>query len=236
MPETFIQDKAKEAAGKAAADLIQNGMTVGLGTGSTVAFFISRLAERCKAGLKIQAIATSLRSEELAKKLGIPLLSEPAIETVDIAIDGADEIDKKGQMIKGGGGALLREKIVAFMSHHMIIIVDEKKCVETLGSFPLPVEISPFCYRATLKHLQINGFDPHIRKTQEGALYKTDNGNCIADLHFKKPIEDLSQVSRTLQSLPGVLEIGLFLDLKPTILIGHSNGTTTTLTKDIYDL
>jgi ribose 5-phosphate isomerase A len=230
MPETFIEDKAKEAAGKAAADLVQNGMTVGLGTGSTVAFFISRLAERCKEGLKIQTVATSTRSHELAKKLNIPLLDETTVESLDISVDGADELDKSGHMIKGGGGALLREKIVASMTKHLIIIVDEKKCVDRLGTFPLPVEISCFCYHATLKHLKSSGFDPHMRKNKDGGLFLTDNGNLIADLHFKKPIENLEKTNTELQSITGVLETGLFLNLKPTVLIGHSNGTTTTLT------
>lgn len=230
MPETFIQDKAKEAAGRAAAELIQNGMTVGLGTGSTVAFFIYRLAERCKEGLNILSVATSTRTQELAKQLGIPLLEESKVDRLDIAVDGADEIDYSKQMIKGGGGALLQEKIVAAMTKQMIIIVDEKKCVEKLGAFPLPVEISCFCYHATLKHLKSRGFDPHMRKNKDGGLFLTDNGNYIADLNFKNLIENLEMTDTELQCIPGVLETGLFLNLKPTVLIGHSNGTTTTLT------
>lgn len=230
MPETFIQDKAKEAAGIAAANLVQNGMTVGLGTGSTVAFFITRLAERCKEGLKIQAVATSHRSSKLAKTLQIPLLDEDSVDSLDISVDGADEIDKFKQMIKGGGGALLREKIVYAMTKQMIIIVDEKKCVDKLGAFPLPLEISCFCYKATLKHLKNAGFDPHMRKEKDGSLFLTDNGNYIADLHLKKPIENAEALNTQLQCITGVLETGLFLKLKPTVLIGHSNGKTTTLT------
>ncbi len=215
MPETSIQDKAKEAAGIAAANLIQNGMTVGLGTGSTVAFFIAKLAER---KLKIKAIATSIRSHDLAKQLGIPLLEE--IDSLDIAVDGADEIDKSGNMIKGGGGALLREKIVASMAKKLIIIVDEKKQVDKLGAFPLPVEISPFCYTATLEHLK--RFNPQLRK------YRTDNGNYIADLHIKS-IDNATKLNTELQNIPGVLETGLFLNLNPTVLIGHADGKTTTI-------
>lgn len=230
MPQTFIQDKAKEAAGRAAADLIQDGMTVGLGTGSTVLFFIERLAERCKEGLKVQVIATSTRSLDLAKKLKIPLLDESTVESLDIAVDGADEIDKSKQMIKGGGGALLREKIVADMAKQLIIIVDEKKCVDNLGTFPLPIEISCFCHQATLKHLKCAGFDPNMRKNKDDGLFLTDNGNYIADLHFKKPIENIEKTNAKLQSITGVLETGLFLNFKPTVLIGHPNGNTTTLT------
>lgn len=221
MPETFIQDKAKEAAGIAAANLIQDGMTVGLGTGSTVAFFIASLATR---KLKIKAVATSFRSAELAKKLGISVLDEA--ETLDIAVDGADEIDKLGQMIKGGGGALLREKIVASMTKQMIIIIDEKKYVDKLGAFPLPVEISTFCYKATLQHLA--EFSPRLRKSKDGKPFLTDNGNYIADLHLKS-IENPELINAKLQSITGVLETGLFLNLKPTVLIGHTNGKTTTL-------
>lgn len=222
MPETYIQDKAKEAAGVAAANLIQSGMTVGLGTGSTMAFFIARLAER---KLKIKAVATSIRSAELAKKLGIPLLDEAA--ELDIAVDGADEIDKHKQMIKGGGGALLREKIVASMAKKLIIIIDEKKYVDKLGHFPLPVEISPFCYKATLEHLA--GFDPRMRKDKDGQLFLTDNGHYIADLHLKSPIENAVKMNTQLQNITGVLETGLFLNLNPTVLIGHPDGKTTTL-------
>lgn len=232
MPQTFIQDKAKEAAGRAAAELIQNGMSVGIGTGSTVAFFIARLGERCKEGLQIQAVATSKRSAELAKKSGIPLLDvldENAVEKLDMSVDGADEIDKAGQMIKGGGGALLREKIVVAMTEHMIIIVDEKKCVDALGTFPLPLEISCFCYQATLKHLKNAGFDPRMRKNKDGGLFLTDNGNFITDLHLKKPIENLDKLNTELQNITGVMETGLFLNFKPTVLIGHSDGKTTTL-------
>ncbi len=214
-----IHDKAKEAAGKAAAELIQNGMTVGIGTGSTVAYFIEHLASRCKKGLKIKAIATSLKSETLAKKGGIPLLDEKKVKTLDIAVDGADEIDPKMQMIKGGGGALLREKIVAFMAKEMIVIVDEKKYVKTLGAFPLPVEVSPFGINATLQHLK--PFFPKIRPK-----FISDNGNLIVDLHLKKKIRNAAKLDQQLKNIPGVLETGLFINIANMVIIGYEDGRT----------
>lgn len=219
MPEQFIHDKAKEAAGKAASELIQNGMTVGLGTGSTAAYFIKHLAFRCQNGLKIKAIATSSASETLAKKGGIPLLDEKKIKTLDIAIDGADEIDCRLQMIKGGGGALLREKIIACMANEMIAIVDQKKYVKTLGAFPLPIEVSCFGIAATLHHLR--QYHPKVRPN-----FLSDNGNFIVDLHLKKKIRHVEELDRQLKSIPGVLETGLFVNIAKMVIIGYEDGST----------
>ena len=148
----------KKIAGYKAADLVENGMIVGLGTGSTAAFFIERLIERYKHGLQVEVVATSIQSENLAKSGGLTVLDVNDLSFIDVTVDGADEVDKNKQMIKGGGGALLREKIIASMSEEMIVVVDESKCVEKLGKFPLPVEIVSFAYRSTIDRFEKLGF------------------------------------------------------------------------------
>lgn len=224
MPESSIQDKAKDAAGKAAAQLIQNGMAIGLGTGSTVAYFLYHLGIRCKEGLKISGLPTSNKTAELAMKNSIPLIDPLTVFELDLAIDGADEIDKNKQMIKGGGGALLREKISASMAREMIVIVDEKKCVEKLGAFSLPVEIAPFGLNATLKHLKSAGFYPILRSS-----FISDNGNYIADLKLNKLIDDPIKLDLQLRKISGILETGLFINLAKTVIIGHPDGNASIL-------
>ena len=174
---------AKKAAGYAAADLIQGGMVVGLGTGSTTAFFIEALARRHREGLKITAVATSEQSKRQAEHLGIPMLDPEIITILDVTVDGADEIDPAKNMIKGGGGALLREKLLAQSSREMIVIVDETKLVDHLGDHPLPVEIAPFVYRTTIQRLQNNGYQGALRMTRENTPFVTDNGNFIFDIN-----------------------------------------------------
>lgn len=227
MPDSAIRNKAKEAAGKHAADLVVDGMCIGLGTGSTTAFFIEALIARCRQGLKVRAAATSLKTRALAEAGGIPLINDEDLTWLDLCVDGADEIDPKKQMIKGGGGALLREKIVASMAQEMIVIVDEDKLVKQLGHFPLPVEIAPFAYQATLAHLLGAGLTPMIRKTADHTPYKTDNGNLIADLHFENGIDDPVLLDRKLKSIAGVIETGLFIHMAGRVIIGHPNGTVT---------
>lgn len=229
MPDSSIQDKAKKAAGYAAADFIQDGMTLGLGTGTTITYFITRLIERCQEGLKVAAIATSNYSATLALKGNIPLLSNDSITKIDLAVDGADEIDPQKRMIKGGGGALLREKITAYMADEMMIIVDESKCVEKLGAFPLAIEIAPFGYAATLEHLKKAGFYPILRTGTTFAFFLTDNGNYIADLHFQDFIQNPEELDQKLHSIPGILETGLFLNLAKKVIVGYPNGKTTIL-------
>lgn len=216
---------AKKAAAKAAAALIQDGMIVGLGTGSTAQFFIESLIERCRdEKLKIAAVTTSKRSYSQAKTGGIPLYDVNEIIKVDITVDGADEIDSKKRMIKGGGGALLREKIVANMSNEMIVIVDPDKLVTHLGKFPLPIEIATFGYMATLHHMQELGFNGLLRLDSQGGLYLTDNGNYIVDVALKYPCVDPEAQNTLLQSIPGVLETGFFLGFAGRVLVGHPDG------------
>lgn len=218
------QEIAKQAAGEAAIDFVKSGMLIGLGTGSTTAFFIKSLIDRCKSGLKIKAVATSMRSYQQAYAGGIPLIDINTISTLDLTIDGADEIDGQKRMIKGGGGALLREKIVAAMSAEMIVIVDEKKIVQKLGKFPLPLEILPFGFRATLKHIEALGYKPMIRKTPEGEDFITDNGNNIFDIRYSESMETPEAENDRLLRIPGVIETGFFFNLAKKVIVGYDDG------------
>lgn len=216
-------DNGKKAAGVAAAELVQDGMLVGLGTGSTAAFFIRHLIERCRQGLKIEAVATSTASYELAKKGGIPLIDINQITSIDFAADGADEIDSQKRMIKGGGGALLREKVVASMSKEWVVIVDSKKWVTRLGKAPLPVEILPFAYRATEAKIEKLGLEGEFRRAQE-RFFVTENGNYIFDIHFKDFIKHPEELNQQLIQIPGVLETGFFFNLAHQVIIGYPDG------------
>lgn len=223
--DNIIQDQiAKKSAAYAAASFIQNGMTVGLGTGTTATFFIERLIERCREGLKISAVATSSRSEALARQGGIPIEDINHLLAIDLTVDGADEIDINKCMIKGGGGALLREKIVASMSKEMIVIVDETKLVNKLGKFPLPVEIVPFGYTATIHHIEKLGWSGKLRMTPTDEFFRTDNGNYIYDIHFNELINDPEQLQHRLREIVGVIESGLFIRLAKRVVIGYNNG------------
>jgi ribose 5-phosphate isomerase A len=217
-------DQGKKAAAMAAVNLIEDGMVIGLGTGSTASYFIRGLAERCREGLKVTAVASSKQSEELALSLQVPIVDIDTLTSLDLVVDGADEIDPQKQMIKGGGGALLREKIIATMSREMVVIVDASKCVQTLGAFPLPIEILPFASRATLFHLQKLGLQGHMRQCKDGALFVTDNGNYIYDIHEGLLNTNLEHLNEALLSIPGVLETGLFLNLAGRVFVGTADG------------
>jgi ribose 5-phosphate isomerase A len=217
-------ESAKKAAAQHAATLIHDGMLVGLGTGSTAKFFIEALGEKCKNGLNIKAVATSVASANLAKELQIFLVDINTLDRLDITVDGADEIDKQLQMIKGGGGALLREKIVASMSKMVIAIVDEAKVVEHLGKFLLPVEILQFASKATLASLKRHGYHAVLRAAKDGATYVTDNGNFIADIKLPYPCSEPEEVDRDLKQIPGVLETGFFLHMAKMAIVGFPDG------------
>ncbi len=215
----------KKAAGYAAAELIENEMLVGLGTGSTVFHFINRLIERTKEGLSIQAVSSSLNSENQAKKGGIPFADINTITSIDITVDGADEIDGEKRMIKGGGGALLREKILANTSREMIVIVDESKVVEKLGKHPLPLEILPFAREAIIDKIKKFGFHGTLREHHKDGPYVTDNGNMIYDIHFESLRDDPEKDHEKLLRIPGVLETGFFLSHAGRVFIGKGDGT-----------
>lgn len=214
---------AKAAAGKRAAEWVEDGMTVGLGTGSTAAMFIAALGKRCLEGLRIQAVATSQASAAQAVAAGIPLIAPDFLLVVDLTVDGADEVDPQHRMIKGRGGALLREKIIASMSREMVVIIDESKQVEQLGLGVLPVEIVPFGHSATLAQLGMLGCQGAIRQTDKGAPYVTDNHNYIADLTVP-PALDIVYLDRALHAIPGVVETGFFFNLAGRIVVGYDDG------------
>lgn len=213
----------KQLAAEKAVEYVEDGMRVGLGTGSTAYWAIRKLGERVKDGLKITAVATSQASEDQARELGIPLVSFAEVDHLDITIDGADELDGKLQLVKGGGGALLREKIVAMGSTRMIVVADESKAVQTLGKFPLPVEVVPFAYEWTLKDLAKLGCKPVLRRSGD-ELYRTDNGNYIADCHFGE-IASPPELAKALEIIPGVVEHGLFIGIAEFAIIGKSDGS-----------
>lgn len=216
----------KEQIGKKAASFVQDGMIIGLGTGSTAAAFIHALKARMtKEPLKIVCVATSLASEQLALSLNIPCTSIDAITAFDITFDGADEIDLQKRMIKGAGGALLREKIIAKASKEVLILVEEKKCVDTLGKAKLPVEIVPFGHKLTVAHLAKLGYHSTQRKNPDNAAFITDNGNFILDIQLSNAQESPEDADLKIRSVPGVVETGFFFHLANRIIIGKNDGT-----------
>lgn len=214
----------KEAAALAAAELIQEGMLVGLGTGSTVAFFLKRLGERCKEGLSIRAAASSIRTEKIAQGLGIPIIELKGL--LDVVVDGADEVDYRKRLIKGGGGALLREKMLAFHSRQMIVIVDEEKLVSNLGKAVLPIEIVAFGHEATKRAVLDQRLSVKLRLNHENTPFITDNGNYILDADISHYNDQLEELDIKLRQIPGVVETGLFLGLANKIIVGHEDGST----------
>lgn len=218
-----MEPNMKKLAAEKAVEWLEPGMLVGLGTGSTAYWAIKRIAERVKEGLDIRAVASSVRSEQMAAEWGIPLVPIEEVDRIDVTIDGADEVDSRFNLIKGGGGALLREKVLAASSAKLYIVADESKRVETLGQFPLPVEIVPFATRLTLNRLKELGCEPVIR-TEKDQAYRTDNGNLIADCKFGS-IPDPERLTVQLNQIPGVVENGLFAGMTSAVVFGRSDGT-----------
>lgn len=216
---------AKQLAAEKAVSFLDDGMTIGLGTGSTAYWAIEKIGEKVKKDKwKIKAIATSLRSEEQARSLGIPIVDFSSVHAIDITIDGADEVNEKLQLIKGGGGALLREKIVATNSLQMIVVADESKWVATLGKFPLPVEVVHFGWERTFEKLQILGCDP-TRRMNGTEPYLTDNGNYIIDCAFGV-IKDPPALHESVNAITGVVDNGLFIHIASKLVLGFNNGET----------
>jgi len=215
----------KQLAAEKAVSFLDNGMTIGLGTGSTAYWAIEKIGEKVKKeGWNIKAIATSVVSEEQARGLGIPIFDFSSIKSIDITIDGADEVDPKLQLIKGGGGALLREKIVAVNSKQVIIVADESKWVETLGKFPLPVEVVHFGWERTFDKLQMLGCEAK-RRMKGTTPYLTDNGNYIVDCAFGE-IKDPQLLQELVNAITGVVDNGLFIHIASKLVLGLNNGET----------
>ena len=220
----------KQLAAEHAVGFVKSGMTVGLGTGSTSAFAIEAIGNKVKQGLSIKAVASSIRSEDMAREHGITLIPFAEVESIDIYIDGADEVDSNMNLIKGGGGALLREKILAFNSKQFFVIVDDSKLVRFLGKFLLPVEITSFAKELTIKQLQKLGCTTQMRRSGSDP-YITDNGNFIMDCNFKQ-IENVERLHQSINAIPGVVENGLFLNsIVHEVVVGYSNGEVKVLNK-----
>ncbi|MGB8000309.1 MAG: ribose-5-phosphate isomerase RpiA [Anaerobacillus sp.] len=214
----------KKLAGEKAASYVQDGMTVGLGTGSTVYWTILEIANMVKSGMSIKGIPTSKTTETLAKENGIPLISLEDVTSIDLTIDGADELNEDLTLIKGGGGALLREKIIAYHSTHMIVVADSSKYVQEIGKFPLPIEIAPFGSTKTIDTLKELGCQAAIRKEND-SLFVTDNGNYIVDCSFGK-IHFPSTLHDSINHIPGVVDNGLFIGYAQKALIGQGKSIT----------
>jgi ribose 5-phosphate isomerase A len=216
----MAHENEKELTGRAAAQMVRDGDVVGLGTGSTAYFTVIALGERVKAGLKIIGIPTSVKTADLARSIGIPLTTLDEHPEIDITIDGADEIDPKLRMIKGGGGALLREKVVASASKKMVAVVDSAKTVPVLGKFPLPVEIIAFARVVVEKKMVALGGSPKLRAKADGSPYITDNGNEILDCSFGQ-IADPPALALILSNTPGIVEHGLFIGIASLALVAR---------------
>ncbi|MGA0924605.1 MAG: ribose-5-phosphate isomerase RpiA [Lutimaribacter sp.] len=227
-------DKAKFFAAKRAVDFVEDGMRVGLGTGSTAAWMVRCLAEVVRQdGLKIRAVPTSTRTAALARELGIEVVSLDEAKWLDLTIDGADEFDGDLNLIKGGGGALLQEKIVATASDQMIVIADAGKEVGALGAFPLPVEVIPFGWQTTkalieemLVSIDVLGRSTSLRMNGDRP-FVTDEGNHILDLHLGR-IGNARQLAMVLNQVPGVVENGLFIDICDVVVVGYGDGRVET--------
>jgi len=224
-----MADTEKQAAARRALDFVQDGMKLGIGTGSTAEEFVKLLAERVADGLKIIGVPTSERTLALATKLGVPMSNLDDTPHLDLTIDGADELDAGLSLIKGGGGALLREKIVATASDRMIVIADASKVVTTLGAFPLPLEVIPFGSLATVRRIaevaSAHGCQGKIvrRADSYGEPFFTDSENFIYDCHFGK-IPDPAGLAQALNLIAGVVETGLFIDIASLALVGTPSG------------
>lgn len=223
-------DTAKFVAAKRALDYVENGMRLGLGTGSTAAWMVRILGEMVREeGLKVVGVPTSDRTADLARRAGIPIATLEEVKWLDLTIDGADEFDSNLALIKGGGGALLQEKIVATASDHMVVITDASKEVDTLGAFPLPVEIVPFGWETTkalieeaLMNVDVMGHSGTLRLNGDEP-FVTDEGHYILDLHLRR-IGAPRKLSLVLNQIPGVVENGLFIDICDTVVIGYGDG------------
>ena len=218
------QDALKKAAGIEAAKLIQNGMIAGLGTGSTVRFLVDELGRRVQEeGLEFTGVTPSRRTQEQAEGYGIKIVDIDDVDHIDVTIDGADEVDKNFNGIKGGGAALLWEKIVATNSNKIVWIVDESKVVDTIGKFPLPVEVIPFGAGQVVKKFEARGYKPVLRLDAEGQPVRTDENNYVVDLHLEC-IEHPEALADDLINTVGVVEHGLFLHMVDQVIVGDPNG------------
>lgn len=222
-------DLAKINAAAAALDFVEDGMLLGLGTGSTAAHFVRLLGERVKKGLNVRGVPTSEATDKLARDVGVPIVPVDRVGSLDLAVDGSDEVDGAFRLIKGGGAALLREKIIAGAAKHFVVIADESKMVDTLGAFPLPVEVTAFGFTLTaqriysaLKAHGCHGTEAGLRE-RDGKPVVTDGGNYIIDCKCAA-IPDAEGLADALKRITGVVEHGLFLGMARTVIVGREKG------------
>ncbi|MDR4478723.1 MAG: ribose-5-phosphate isomerase RpiA [Nitrospira sp.] len=227
-PSSDLDSEKLQAALKA-TEYVRDGMVVGLGTGTTSKHLIIALGERVREGLKIRAVPTSHDTAALARQSGIPLIESDHAWTIDLAIDGADQVDPALNLVKGGGGALLKEKIVAAAAQRFIVMVDHTKLAPALGgSFPLPIEVVPFGWGSTARHIEQASGGKAVLRERNGTVFQTEAGHVILDLHMP-PIEDPATLEIELNQIPGIVETGLFIGRTSILIVGHAQGVDITL-------
>ena len=217
----------KKAAALAAVDYVKDGMVVGLGTGSTAKHLVMALGEKVKAGLNIRGVSTSQETASLAARYGITLIEHEPRWKLDVAFDGADQVDPSFNLIKGGGGALLKEKIVAASARQFLVMVDHTKRVPVLGgAFPLPIEVVPFGWGNTARQIEVLTQSRVVLRERSGAPFRTESGNLIVDVHLAT-IDRPQDLEVALNYIPGVVETGLFVDRTDVLIVGTPHGTET---------
>lgn len=228
MTSSYDLDSEKRQAALKATEFVRDGMVVGLGTGTTSKHLILALGERVRAGLKIQAVPTSHDTAALARQSGIPLIESDNAWMIDIAIDGADQVDPQLNLVKGGGGALLKEKIVAAAAKQFVVMVDHTKLVPGLGgSFPLPIEVVPFGWGSTARNIEQASGGQAVLRERTGTVFQTEAGHVILDLHMPK-IDDPATLEIELNQIPGIVETGLFIGRTGILIVGHAQGVDVT--------
>jgi ribose 5-phosphate isomerase A len=220
-------DSLKKAAALTAIKFVRDGMTVGLGTGSTAKHMVMALGEKVRAGMKLRGVPTSRETAELARQQGIPLIDQNNAWIIDVAIDGADQVDPDFNLIKGGGGALLKEKIVAASAKQFIVLVDHSKRVTVLGgSFPLPIEVVLFGWGSTAREIEALTKSRVVLRERSGAPFKTEAGNLIVDVHIERIVQP-RDLEIALNNIPGVVETGLFVNRTDVLIVGTEQGVQT---------
>lgn len=220
-------ESLKKIAALTAVELVRDGMVVGLGTGSTAKHLIIALGEKVRAGMKLRGVPTSHETAELARQQGISLIDQDNAWIVDVAIDGADQVDPNFNLIKGGGGALLKEKIVAASAKQFIVMVDHTKRVSVLGgSFPLPIEVVHFGWGSTAREIEVLTKSPVVLRERNGAPFQTESGHLIVDVHLAR-IDQPRELEMALNHIPGVVETGLFVNRTDILIVGTPQGAET---------
>jgi ribose 5-phosphate isomerase A len=220
-------DSFKKAAAVTAVEFVRDGMVVGLGTGSTAKHMIIALGRKVRAGMKLRAVPTSREAAELARQQDIPLIDQDNAWIIDVAIDGADQVDPNFNLIKGGGGALLKEKIVAASAKQFIVMVDHTKRVPVLGgSFPLPIEVVPFGWGSTAREIEALTKSRVVLRERNGTPFKTESGNMIVDVHINR-IDQPRDLETALNQIPGIVETGIFVNRTNVLIVGTPQGVQT---------